>query len=340
MSVEGVFIGDLHLDGLRKLFPDNHLDLQMAEFRKPLRYAVELGLNFVILGGDISHNTRLSYEAQMAFLEVLHEYDGTLDIHVILGNHDVRNKDLHSLQPLVQLCRMEKFRTIYIYDRPNRIQLDGTVINFLPFPYDCPPFSLGPTVNIGHLETTGARRDNGQRITKGWRPTRDQDIWLMGHLHLKQKTGNVWYPGTLYQMNFGEPLPKGWMHFILDTRNNQIDADITWIQNEPAFRLVNLSIEVEADLDKIESNPLHRYKLWLKSGVVLPPGFLTAHPNVYNVVGYKHRQELLSLEDTAVDGPQWDLLTGLDVFLKDKGATRSQIRRGQQLIESFLKDAA
>ncbi len=331
---EGLFIGDIHLDQLKNIFPSQHIELQLNEVRKPLQYAVELGLNTVIFGGDISHNIRLSYEAQLAFMDMLHEYDGLLDIHIILGNHDVRNMEVHSLQHLTQLCRMKKFRTVRVYDKPHQLTFDSTIINFLPYPYSIPPFSLGPTVNIGHLSVVGAKHDSNKQVSTDWVPDRKKDVWLMGHQHLKQKIGNVWYPGTLYQLSFGEELPKGWIHFNIDTQDNEIDADISWVQNDPAFKLINLPIEIEKDLDKVGSNPLHKYKLWLKGGLVLPPTFLKDHPNVYTIVGYTHKHEsgVLGIK---VDCPKWSVTTGLRTYLTSK-VTKKQAFRGHRLVQKFL----
>jgi len=328
--LEALAIGDLHFDKLDGLYPINHLKLQAAEINKAMRYALQNGIRYVFFLGDIGEHPTLSDAAKEVFFNLLHKYDGKLDIHIILGNHDVAMEDSHSLKLFHRLYETSKFQTVHIHAKPNQRVLGGVPVTFLPFPADNPSI-LGdstissPSINLAHIERPGAKRDNGYTIKKGGIEEPDtKDIWVIGHLHTPQKVGRSYYPGTLYQLNFGESLPKGFAHIRCKVKEESLAFRYRWIENEPAFKLLPLVIESKADLNKVSSNPLHLHKLYVRTTIPLPRSLLRQE-NIIDVLGYSDETELshisgFNLGDQS-DSLEFELTTGLEEFLTAKNSS-------------------
>lgn len=328
-SFEGIAIGDFHLDKLGKYF-ENHLELQINEVTKGFEYALRHGIEHVILLGDIADRDRLSEPAKLALFELLYKYDNKLTIHVILGNHDVRNVNIHSLEFFSKLCTTGLFKTITIYDSPTQVSIGGINVNFLPFPCIQRIDSDVPCLNFAHLDRPGTKGDNG-RISTGGTPQEDDDTWIIGHLHTAQQLGKTHFSGTMYQTNFGESQDKYFIKFKVRMKDGRLKRKVELIETFPEFKLINLVVDKKSVLKTITDNPLHLYKLFVKKGVELPKDLNKTYPNIVNSVGYEKKAELdtfLSIEETV----SINITSGLKEYLTDKGASDWELKRAKQLI--------
>lgn len=346
MSLNGVAIGDLHLDKLANLFGEEQaIDLQIVEIKKPLDWAIEKGLTYAFFLGDICEKEVMSIYAHMAFVNLLAEYDDKLISHIILGNHDFAETGENSLRLLQLLVKLKFLKNVFIWDKPTAVKLGGVTVNFLPHPFKRVPKKLKtskPSLNIAHIEPAGAIRDNGMRIREGVVFKDQTDVWLIGHLHTFQEPNKrVHLPGTLYQTNFGESMPKGWMEFSYHIKNGVLVDNTKFIKNTSAFRLINLEIKSVADFKKIKSNPLWLYKLFVKDDVPIPPNLMVDHPNIAKPpVGYANQKELdvLKYEEIVINQEDVsDLETlsidyGLVSFLKNIGATKKQVGKAKSFL--------
>lgn len=333
--MRGVWVGDLHLDRLKKLYP-NALELQAAEICKPLEYALSQGIKFVVFAGDIGEHPTLSEGALLVLLNTVVEYGKHLDIHIILGNHDFAETGVHSLKVL-EFLQQNKLLKCSIYIKATQVEIEGVAVNFLPYPYKKPLVCPSPTVNIGHFEVKGSLRDNGSVSGSEYR-IKDKNLWLIGHLHTPHTIrNNVFYGGTLYQLNFGESLPKYWLDFSVKNKKGKFTFNVEYIENSPAFKLFNLEINTAHDLEKIKDKEHYRYKLFLKEGVILPEDVNIKYPQIYNISGYRTRKELealqqniiLPMEDQTLE--KVDVFFGLDDYLRSKGANKQQAKRALHL---------
>lgn len=287
--IHGVAIGDLHLDKLTRLFGlEKGNELIIKELEKPLKYAVSNSIPNVFFMGDTCHKTRMSYDAHKRLLSILHKYDGILNIHIILGNHDWDEEGTHALEIIECLCKLKRFSTIHVYSKVTTVSIDGVSVTFLPYPYTEPDVE-GPTLCFGHFEVQGAIRDNGTR-TKGVDPV-TADKYILGHLHTPHDVGNKHYVGTLFQTNFGESLPKSFTEFKAKINNGKLVTKYVRVNNEPDFKLVNLSIENKADLSQVSNDENELYRLIVSSEYTLPEKWLDAHPNVIKHDSYSSKVE-------------------------------------------------
>lgn len=339
---EFVTVGDPHLDKMENLFPANHLQLQVAELRKPFLYALERGVPNVVILGDVAHKDRLTEESRIALFSLLVEFDGKLDIHIILGNHDVAYEGFHSLQFFVELYEAGKFKTVHIYKKPVQKTINGVPVNFLPFPAIKAIESdvADRTLNFAHLERPGALRDNGIKIQKGHGiRQKDDHTWVVGHLHTPQRLGRTYFSGTLYQTNFGESLPKSFLHGRVRVKNGKLLEKIVQVPNDPAFKLFNLRIEKRSDLDAIQDNPLYLYKLFIKKGVKIDFDLSTRYKNLYNTPStYTNEAELLEQQQEVAMVIENDLTGGLLDELREKGASKWQRKRGTAIVNEILEE--
>ncbi|QJT71199.1 Metallophos_2 domain-containing protein [Vibrio phage vB_VcorM_GR11A] len=337
-SLDYVAVGDWHLDKLDKRLGEDAIKLQMAEIRKACDYALDNGIKHVIYLGDTADNPRLSYRAIIAIQEHYAYYDRKgLNQHVILGNHDVEAEDFHALETLESLINLGMFDNLKFYKNPEQVWMSGVPFNFLPFPADKPIDDIN-AVNIAHIERPGALRDNGMKINKGGTEEDDgrKDVWDVGHLHTPHTVGRTVYAGTLYQTNFGESLPKSFLHCTAtyDAKKNRIKRDYQRINNDPAFKFFNLEINELADLKKIEKNPLYLYKLYTNTDIELPKNMLTKHANVIQVLGFSSKEELKELMDTSTAKITHDVRDGLEEWLtENRGFDAKKVKRAKHLLD-------
>lgn len=270
-QLKALFFSDLHLKKANSWF-NNGLDLQYKAIRQAFQYAVDHAVPTVIIGGDISEDHYLDGGALGILADLLCEFDGLLDIHIILGNHDVASEEHHSLLPVSRLVKGKRFKTVYVYEQPTFRRINGVPFNFLPFPFGAEARKRGlkePAFNVAHLEWRGAVRDNGvSRIgTEGYYH-KSKDRWLIGHLHTAQELEKGWviYCGTLYQCSFGERLEKS-MCLLEGTAKN---LKLTRIPVALPWRLLKVSIKTQKDLSKLPKSATDLLHLKVAPGIVLP----------------------------------------------------------------------
>lgn len=287
-TLEFVGIGDLHLDGkLSKFIPDVNAFI-LSEVRKALDYAVRNGIQMAVFYGDICDTPSMSSDALIKLLDLFSEYP-SIKFVMITGNHDVKDSETHSLLTLQKMVDLGLLTNVLIASSPKTIlRKSGTPLRLLPWPH----FSVkSDCLNVIHVETNNSQWDHGKKVDS----ERDTDCQCVaGHLHTNQKVGkksSIHYSGTLYQTSFGERNDKFFHHVIWDGRH----AEINCIPNKPSYRLFNLIISSEKDLNKISSDKRDLYKVFVKSGISLSGDPFGALPNVVKVNSFKTRVELETL---------------------------------------------
>lgn len=332
--LDAIAIGDIHFDRLSNLYPENHLDLQLYELDKTYQYAIKEGLRTVFHLGDVCEHARMSSDAEEKFARFLHKWDGKMDSYFILGNHDWDEVGVHSLRPFVTNYSLGYYKTTHIIAKPEVRKIGGVKVNFQSYPGTD---SYRDHVNLGHFEVSGSTRDNGRKVKKA-HDVSSKHLWVLGHLHTPHSVGNVHYPGTLYQLNFGESLPKGFMRVQAKYTGGKLTWRVKRVRNDPRFKLINLKVESKKDLKQVSDDPLFRYKLFVQSGFELPEDFLTSHLTVVRQTGYTTKEEyeaavqeaFLEIKKQTIHLPPMKEM--MVKFLASKGATPDQIKRSKQLL--------
>jgi hypothetical protein len=252
MAFEALLLGDMHLDKMRKLFGERSNELILNEYDKGFQYAYDNAIPLVVIEGDICERSRMSYDAQCRLMAFLFRWDGKLEIHIILGNHDFDEDGVNSLQPLQVLADFGKFKTVHIHSRSTQLEIDGVTCNFLAWPSEKPLRADRQPLNFAHFETAGSIGDNG-RVLKHGAEVSEKHLFWNGHLHTPHTSGNVHYVGTLYQTSFGERLPKSMTHLRAkyDSTGKRLVIKETRVPFEPDMQLHNVVVKSKRDLKQV-----------------------------------------------------------------------------------------
>lgn len=339
--LELIQLGDMHLDKLRKYWP-NANRLQVDAYRRVIRSRLREGYRHFVLCGDIADGIkdatgnmiRLSEDGQREFLSFLKEFDGKAQIDIIPGNHDFSEEGHHSLGVFMEMQRLRMFETVRIHDKPTVIDFEGVRVNFLPWPHREPTDRCD--VAVAHYEVHGAISDSGRVITLQNESEHDYGVpFLQGHLHTKQKKGRHHYGGTLYQTSFGESLPKGYaMARVARGR-------FAWkfVPDAPPFKLVNLRVYDRKDFAHLTTDPLTLFKLFVADDVKTPDGLMDKYPNIVNSLEFASEEELEQLEQAElaleIQGVEVNVDDYLPDYFKSKGASDKMLARAYEVLDEF-----
>jgi hypothetical protein len=309
MSVEFIGVGDLHFDKLTNLVPSANRWVR-DELCTALDWALRNGVNKVMQYGDVCERAVMSYDAHLQLWKALFDRKyRDMEFHFILGNHDVSEKGVHSMQ-LLEKFAQEHRKNLHVYTEPQTVKLDGVPIRMLPWP--CVE-TVEDQLNVFHSQVKGATGDNGHAVRSD---LESDHLILSGHLHTPHKVRNTHFSGTLYQTNFGESLPKSFHHVVARKSGSSVKAVVKSVPHDPRLKLINLEVYSRKDLTKIDKNPRHLYKLFVQSGVDLDPKDLelenVVRMNVFTTKGELREMQLEQEMDehadaTAAIQPEQDL---------------------------------
>jgi len=342
---EVVFTTDWHCLKLKRFFPEDHLKMTIKEIRKPLDYAIKHAIPTVIFGGDLSDTPYLTSRYIKALIELFLEYK-ELTFFLMEGNHDYEDKETNSLQ-FIELCsKLGILKNVVVLTEPKVVKIERVPFNFMPFPIDTFTHK-GPCVNVAHIETVGARRDNNRKITKGVTvPNREDQYTLIGHIHKYQQGKNWAFGGGLYQGTFGESLPKGFLHCKFRLKDDKLRHEVKYVETRPDFELINLIVETKDDFKRITKDPLRLYKLFIADGLTVPKRLTLDHPNIMDVQSKKDGsfQSVFNREipDDLLEGSNVlqdlvnDPLWGLKEYLKQNKLDKAQRKRAIEIVDKIL----
>ena len=344
-SCEFLAIGDLHLNSMTNLFPNyafNPNTLIYKALKIPLDYAKDEGIKYIILLGDLFDNPSPNQESQKELLEFIMKYSH-LKIFAIAGNHDYSSTEEISLK-MAQFSTLisDKLDHFKIITEPKLYNIQGIPFSFLPWPH-CRTLKT-PSVNIAHIEVPGSTSDSGKLLKSNYVISK-KGIWYIGHLHTKQEIDNyAYYPGNLYQKNFGERLNKGFYHVKVKYDGVNLKSKHEFIAIKSPFTLHNIRIKKPKDFDLVtlpNPNDIKQYKLFVSKDVEIPIGFLEKYPNVVDVAGKLSLKEINTLNNEGFEiessNIDFNVLDGLETFMIKDGLDNKQVHRAKIIVENILK---
>lgn len=168
-------------------------------------------------------------------------------LDIILGNHDVSNKNTNEIN--AQRVLFGDSKNINYYVNPEYVTIGGKRILFLPWicnenkqqSIEMVRESKADYV-FGHLELSGFEMHRGHFSDTGL----GSDLFskykhvFTGHYHHRSTVGNITYIGSPYQMTWSDYQdPKYFMILDLDT------GDVEWVENP--YTLFNRIVYDESD---------------------------------------------------------------------------------------------
>lgn len=341
-SHECVMVGDLHMEKGRMFLPESwdHLDPIFTGLDKVAEYMRTNGLDHMFLLGDLCDSAYPDQKTIIRFMEWIEKH-GWIFFDIILGNHDFANTDDNSLQIAELIVRLGKMKNVTLHMKGMDItEFNGVPFCFMPHPHTVPPKTDYPKINIAHFELTGAKRDNGTLIRDSHVLPKSKDYYVIGHLHTYQEFSNATFPGTLDQKNYGEPLPKGFLHFKGTVTKDGLKIWKKFVKVDPPYKLITLKITAPEDCDQITDDPTCFYRLCIKKGVHVPAKIIN-HPQVMKHEGWKNPKELEKLErqEIALDDDHAETFNpthGLKAHLVKEGLSKKQAKRGEKIVTRLL----
>lgn len=193
------------------LVGDPHLKIgtikEAGGFLDGLFEIVESGqYNQVVILGDLFDTFAVIRSEILAlWANFLSKASNHSEIVLIVGNHDMAGETggAHALEPF------KSFKNVAVVDKPHTL---GGMTHYVPFYRSneefvsvCKNLPAG-SVLFCHQSFNGAQFDNGFYDPHGVDPSAVSHLSavISGHIHKNQKIGNIWYPGTPYQMNFSD----------------------------------------------------------------------------------------------------------------------------------------
>ena len=184
-----------------------------------------------------------------------------LDLHVIVGNHDVPFKNTNEVNSMNELFGGTKVKS---YSKPTTLTFDGHDILLMPWinaqNYDVAIDAMNKTpaqVMFGHLEIAGCLMNVGMPNPHGMKVSDFDkfDLVCSGHFHHKSTTKNVEYLGCPYELTWADfNDAKGYHIYDTDTR------EIEFVRNPVSmFRKVFYSDDNKT-IEEILDFPFDSYK--------------------------------------------------------------------------------
>ena len=339
--MRGVCTADWHFQGMKKVLGDQANALQTTEICKAYRYAQEHQIDNVVVPGDISDVPSLEDDTLIALLTTILTYDEHICTHYIPGNHDVHSKERSSLDVIEFLVQQSLFKNFRLYSKTTVRTIEDVDVCFLPYPNKIVRAKKGndrPPLVFAHMETPGAIGDNGRPLTGHEKIKRHEgDFVISGHIHQYQHLSRKrWiYPGTLFQKNFGEALPKGFIDFEASYKNGRLVVEHDFIVNNPNFVLKVVHIGHDSDFERLEANSNIRYKLIVDKSVVVPKSLTRDFPNIIYIQGASKFNSVDAVEDiglTFKDVPTFSPTYGLKKYLTNMGFDKAKLKRAREFV--------
>ena len=197
-------------------------------------YIKENNIKTVIHAGDLMDrrkfvNFNILNQVRTRFMDKLS--DEGVELHCILGNHDVYYRNTNTVNSIRELFGND----LVLYEEPAVVNFDGLDIALLPWvnkenTAEAENFikTAAAPILIGHLELYGYDVIRGVKYNEGMDAklfSRYEQVFT-GHFHCRQEHGNIYYLGTQYQITFSDlHETKGFHVYDTDTR------EIEFIEN-------------------------------------------------------------------------------------------------------------
>ena len=190
----------------------------------------ERDIHTVIHMGDVVDrrkfiNWKTVYQMREVFFDVC--YSRNINLHIIIGNHDVFFRNTNVVNSMEGL-RIENNNQFHVYTEPTEIELDGTKLFMQPWICDENREQSLKAIQdteaqilFGHLEVRGFEMHIGSFSREGVDANMFQkfDMAMSGHFHHKSDNGNIYYLGNPYQITWSDYKdPRGFHIFDTNTR--------------------------------------------------------------------------------------------------------------------------
>lgn len=219
---------DLHLSiySNDKINPETGLSDKLSNIINAMenmaKYAIDNNIKNIVIAGDTNHNKSVIHTiAQSILLDFVRKYVDELFFYIINGNHDMSGK---SKNPVSSLKGLDNEPNIKMIHYPEQIE------NILFVPWD-PTDMIDYVKNnssdylISHFGLNEGQLSSGISLISDLKLTdlKNYKHVILGHYHKPQELKNVWYCGSLVQLDWGEK-HEDKRFLLVDTDNDIIES--------------------------------------------------------------------------------------------------------------------
>jgi DNA repair exonuclease SbcCD nuclease subunit len=193
-------------------------------------YLKENDIKTIIHAGDLMDrrkfvNFNILNQIRTKFIDKFR--DEGIEMHCILGNHDVYYRNTNEVNSIRELFG----NVLQLYETPEIVNFDGLDIALLPWVCkenyeESIKFikTASAPILVGHLELDGYDVMRGVKFDGGLSPNifKRYEKVLSGHFHCRQEKDNIYYMGTQYQITFSDLHEQKGFH-ILDTNTREME---------------------------------------------------------------------------------------------------------------------
>lgn len=344
--LDALATSDWHFGGQNVALGHDATDRQLREIRKVYEYAAEHGIKHIFVPGDISDTSKLDDHTLISLISLILEFE-TIKTHYVLGNHDMEHIKKTSLDVLHVLSERGLFKNFKVYNSPAVVKIEGISCCMLPFPNLSVLKTSKPALVFAHVETPGAVGDNGHVLRGTDKLIRQTgDYVISGHIHQHQilKKKRFMYVGSLYQKNFGEALPKGFIRLRAKYVSGKLVVTTEFVNSVPNFVLQTKVINEISDWDSLKQDDNIRYKILVGEGIIVPRDLVKDFPNIVYINGASSRVKVTTDGQTIEGGvglndlPAFKITTGLTKYLKSASMNVDQVKRAKVLVKEAQRE--
>ncbi len=202
------FITDTHFGA--KSFNKTVFESMMTFFEEQFfPWCIKNDVKNVIHCGDLVHNRNMidiwiNQQIKSRFFRFFQ--DNNINLHVLVGNHDLYYKSSMEVNYLVENTR--EFSNIKVYNEQEKIQIGKYTFLMIPWVINDNNFKFKDTADIccGHFETIGFKMTSNMYADDGFQARHFDDFKLTfsGHFHIKSSKKNIHYIGTQYPITWND----------------------------------------------------------------------------------------------------------------------------------------
>jgi len=343
--LSGVVHGDPHFEKMNSWFPKeivaDALELQFDSIRACVALARKRKTKNVFLTGDIFDTASPSQSSIARLLRLLAEFPD-ITFWFYPGNHDMISKTRHALVISDFISKARIIPNVRVFVEPTMTKVDGFPVFFMPWgKFEQPD---GAYLGFAHHTLIGVSYDNGFPSEDGPSITNRKSRWIIGHVHERQTTTRAIYPGTAYQTNFGEKLPKYYMYFDATLKHDKVNLKPEFVKAKPIFKLREHIIEKQEDFDNVPVYSQKKVPVFLKlklhPGVTVPKNYRVDRPHIIKIEPIKKNGQAVTVVEPSQapeEQRRFTPLTGLKTFLMEKhGLSEERARIGRALVKELM----
>jgi DNA repair exonuclease SbcCD nuclease subunit len=355
-----IHTADLHLDspfkGIRDVAQQYSAEIMSSTFRafdQVIEYCIELGVDFLLISGDIFDSENRSLRAEIYFAKGMERLEkARINVYLIHGNHDplISKQNIYNWASNVHTFPTDAVtRAIYPVDGERIAQIYGrSYPERAFFENSLPAFAAvheGKNFSIAlHHTNVDGNRDYDSYAPTTLREIKSTkyDYWALGHIHrktiLNEREPMVIYPGNTQGRHINERGIKE-CHYV-----EVVDGEIAKSKWLPTAQIVWEQIELDiTNLTRLDEliNMIDEAVVEQKEFYQLPlimRILLKGRSELYLTL--LRQEQLIELEDSLNEHynnlKQWVIIESIQTDLKPR-IELEQIIAGDSFLADYLK---